>query len=120
MGSVEILKRVGERAYRLALPPSLARVHPVFHVSQLRRYVPDDSHVLEHGELEIAPNHTFKEESLHILGRQIKKLRRREILIIRIHWSRRSIEEATWEVESNIRETYPSLYPCLIAEFERR
>ena len=74
---------------------------------------------MDDGELEIAPDHTFREEPLHILGRQNKKLRRREILMIRIHWSRRSIEEVTWEVKSNIRETYPSLYPCLIAEFER-
>ena len=36
IGSFEILERVGERAYRLALPPSLEGVHSVFHVSQLR------------------------------------------------------------------------------------
>jgi len=39
IGSFEILERVGEVAYRLALPPSLEGVHNVFHVSQLRRYI---------------------------------------------------------------------------------
>ena len=39
IGPFEILERVGEVAYRLALPPSLDGVHEVFHVSQLRKYV---------------------------------------------------------------------------------
>ena len=51
IGPFEILERVGEVVYRLALPPSLDGVHEVFHVSQLRKYVRDDSHVLDHSEL---------------------------------------------------------------------
>ncbi|ROV57116.1 hypothetical protein EGO58_12620, partial [Limosilactobacillus reuteri] len=42
----EILTRVGSVAYMLALPPSLGNVHNVFHVSMLKRYVHDPSHVL--------------------------------------------------------------------------
>ena len=96
VGPFEILERVGERAYRLALPPSLAGVHPVFHVSQLRRYVPDPNHVLDHSELEVASDHTFVEEPRHILDRQVKKLRRREIPMFETCWARRTVEEATW------------------------
>ena len=40
-GPFELLERVGEVAYRLALPPALEGIHPVFHVSQLRLLVPD-------------------------------------------------------------------------------
>ena len=46
IGPFQILSRVGEVAYKLALPPSLSAVHPVFHVSMLRKYIPDESHVL--------------------------------------------------------------------------
>ena len=46
IGPFEILERVGNLAYRLALPPSLSRVHNVFHVSQLRKYVADTSHII--------------------------------------------------------------------------
>ena len=46
IGPFEILERIGAIAYRLALPPSLSGVHDVFHVSMLRRYVPDPTHVL--------------------------------------------------------------------------
>ena len=42
----EILERVGSVAYRLALPLELAKLHDVFHVSMLRRYRSDTSHIL--------------------------------------------------------------------------
>ena len=53
IGPFEILQRVGECAYRLALPPALSGVHDVFHVSMLRKYIPDPSHVLDYSQLEL-------------------------------------------------------------------
>ena len=47
IGPFEIKSRVGEVAYRLVLPPELSRIHPVFHVSMLRKYIPYPSHVLQ-------------------------------------------------------------------------
>jgi len=72
IGPFEILERVGEVAYRLALPSSLDGVHEVFHVSQLRKYVRDDSHVLDHSELELRPNMTYTERPMAILDRTTK------------------------------------------------
>ena len=46
IGPYEILERIGPVAYRLALPPELAKIHNVFHVSMLRRYHYDESHIL--------------------------------------------------------------------------
>ena len=46
IGPFEILDRVGIFAYRLVLPPNLSQVHLVFHVSMLRKYISDPSHVL--------------------------------------------------------------------------
>ena len=43
----EILERIGTVAYRLVLPPSMLGVHEVFHVSMLRKYTPDPSHVVD-------------------------------------------------------------------------
>ncbi|XP_074288838.1 uncharacterized protein LOC141613989 [Silene latifolia] len=53
IGPYEILDRVGELAYRLALPPDLDRFHNVFHVSQLRKFVSVPSHVLEVENIEL-------------------------------------------------------------------
>ena len=47
IGPFVIRSRVGEVAYRLILPHELSRIHPVFHVSMLRKYIPDPSHVLQ-------------------------------------------------------------------------
>ena len=47
----KILDRIGPVAYRLALPPVLERMHNVFHVSQLRKYIPDPDHIISYGPL---------------------------------------------------------------------
>ena len=47
VGPFEILERIGKVAYRLALPPNFPNVHLVFHVSILRKYLPDPSHVIQ-------------------------------------------------------------------------
>ena len=60
IGPFEILKRVGIVAYRLALPPSLSGVHEVSHVSMLRKYTPDPTHVVNWGEITIDTNKTFE------------------------------------------------------------
>lgn len=62
IGLFEILRRVGEIAYELALPPRLSVVHPVFHVSMLRKYIPDESHVIFYDGVELDPNLTYEEE----------------------------------------------------------
>ena len=57
----ETLKRVGTIAYRLALQPNLSGVHAVFHVSMLRNYTPNPTHVVDWGELVIDVDGTFEE-----------------------------------------------------------
>ena len=59
--------RVGEVAYRLILPPELAGVHRVFHVSMLRKYISDPSHVLYHEPLDVQPDVTFVERPKKII-----------------------------------------------------
>ncbi|TYK23807.1 pol protein [Cucumis melo var. makuwa] len=79
VGSFEILERIGPVAYRLALPPSLSVVHDVFHVSILRKYVPDPSHVVDYEPLEIDENLSYTEQPIEVLVREVKMLRNREI-----------------------------------------
>ena len=72
VGSFEIRSRVKDLAYRLILPPDLAAVHDVFHMSMLRRYVPDLSHVIEYEPLEIRTDATYDEKPLCVID--IKEL----------------------------------------------
>ena len=61
VGPYEILERVGSIAYQLTLPPALSRLHNVFQVSMLRRYVPDPSHILSYEPLQVKENLSYEE-----------------------------------------------------------
>ena len=63
----EVLERVGAVAYWLALPPSLSGVHAIFHVSMLRKYTPDPTHVVDWGELIVDADETFEEGPVRII-----------------------------------------------------
>ncbi|XP_074315337.1 uncharacterized protein LOC141651528 [Silene latifolia] len=95
IGPYEILDRVGEVAYRLGLPPALARVHNVFHVSQLRKYVTDLSHILEPEVIEMDESLSYVEVPKEILDRKLRKTRNGEIVLVKVLWSNHNVEEAT-------------------------
>ena len=68
-GPFEIRSRVGEVAYRLVLPPKLLRIHPVFHVSMMRKYITDPSHVLQPQTVELSEDLTYEEFPVAIVDR---------------------------------------------------
>ncbi|XP_070054549.1 uncharacterized protein [Nicotiana tomentosiformis] len=110
IGSFEILERVGEVAYRLALPPSLAGVHPLFHIFMLRNYHEYMSHVLDFSTVQLDENLTYEEEPVAILNRQVRKLRSRSFPSVKVQWRGQLIKEATWESDFDIRNRYPHLF----------
>ena len=111
VGPFEILERVGEVAYRLALPPSLASIHNVFHVSMLRKYLADPSHVIDWNDLNVDEDATFEEGPVEITDRKEKILRGKAIPLVKVLWRHRGIEESTWEREDTMRANYPQLFP---------
>ncbi|TYK04267.1 DNA/RNA polymerases superfamily protein [Cucumis melo var. makuwa] len=103
-------KRIGPMAYRLALPPPLFTVHDVFHVSMLRKYVTDPSHVVDYEPLEIDENLSYAEKPVEILARKVKMLRNRGIQLVKVLWRNHKVEEATWKREDDMRSRYPELF----------
>ncbi|KAA3473426.1 DNA/RNA polymerases superfamily protein [Gossypium australe] len=83
IGPYRVLNRVGPVAYQLELPPKLNWIHDVFHVSMLRRYHSDPSHVVPVEEIEVRPDLTFEEEPVHILDRDVKVLRRKSVPLVK-------------------------------------
>ena len=61
IGPYKIIAIVGSVAYRLDLPLELSKVHNVFHVSMLRKYIPDPSHVLKEQSVQLKENLTYEE-----------------------------------------------------------
>ena len=110
IGPFEILERVSTVAYRLALPPSMASVNKVFHVSMLRKYTPDLAHVVDWGHIEVDTDGTFEEGPVCILDSLDQVLRRKTMKIVRVLWRHYGVEESTWEREDTMWTTYPFLF----------
>ena len=110
IGPFEILERIGQVAYRLALSPSLSGVHNVFHVSMLRKYVSNVTHVLRHEDLELQADLAYEELPVQVLDRKDKVLRNKTIPLVKVLWRNSKVEEATWELETAMRDQYPELF----------
>ena len=110
VGPFEIVDRVGDVAYRLELPPNFANVHPVFHISMLRKYVSDPSHVLQAQEVEVSEDLSYEERPVAIVDTQVRQLRSKVIPMVKVLWQNHSTEECTWESEQEMRRSYPYLF----------
>ncbi|XP_020113082.1 uncharacterized protein LOC109727380 [Ananas comosus] len=109
VGPFEALERVGAVAYRVELPPRLVGVHNVFHMSNLRKYIRNSSHILEYEPVELLEDMTYEEYPVCIHAREEKKLRNRTISYVKVQWCNHVRCEATWELDEAMRKTYPHL-----------
>jgi hypothetical protein len=89
----------------------MADIHPVFHVSQLRRClrVPERERVSEE-EITLQTDLRYKEVPVKILDTVTKRTRNSEVRICRFQWSRHGVEEATWEREDALKKEFPHLF----------
>ncbi|XP_069150299.1 uncharacterized protein [Solanum lycopersicum] len=113
VGPYEILQHMGEVAYELALPTELASVHPVFHVSMLKKFLGDPTSILPVDGLGVDEDLSYEEVTVEILGRQIKWLRNKEIVTVKVLWRNHLVDCATWEDEEDMRSRYPYLFISL-------
>ncbi|WVZ51283.1 hypothetical protein U9M48_002439, partial [Paspalum notatum var. saurae] len=110
VGPLKILARVGAVAYRLDMPSSLSSIHPVFHVSQLRKCIRVPTEVTNLEEIDLHPNLAYQEHPIRILDQAERKTRNKTTKFVKVQWSRHSEREATWEKEDRIQQAYPNLF----------
>ena len=110
IGPFEILERTRKVAYRLALPTRMSGVHNVFHISMLKKCVRDPTHEIDFKDIEVNDNATYFEGPVRILDHGIKKLRNKEIPLVKVQWRHHDEGEASWELESEMRKKYPTLF----------
>ena len=106
----EVLEKVGALAYRVALPPKLGKIHNVFHVSSLRKYVSNASHMVEIEPIQLNENLAYEEYPIRIVDTMDKILRRAIVKLVKVQWSNYEEREATWELESELKEKYLNLF----------
>ncbi|XP_020204435.1 uncharacterized protein LOC109789812 [Cajanus cajan] len=109
IGPYQILKRIGPVAYQIALPPFLSNLHDVFHVSQLRKYFHDLSHVLESEAVQVKENITFEKQTVSVADKKVKQLRGKSINLVKVIWDEVT-NEATSELEDRMKDHYPYLF----------
>ncbi|GJU70272.1 hypothetical protein Tco_1256531 [Tanacetum coccineum] len=110
VGSFEIVECVGPVAYRLKLPQELSCVHDTFHVSNLKKCLADPNVQVPLDEIEIDENLRFVEEPIEIVERDVKKLKRRRIPLVKVRWNSRQGAKYTWEHEDQFRKKYLHLF----------
>nr|GEZ41179.1 reverse transcriptase domain-containing protein [Tanacetum cinerariifolium] len=99
-----------EVSYKLELPQELSKVHYTFHVSNLKKCYADEPLVMPLEGIHIDNRVQFVEEPVEIMEREIKRLKRSRIPLVKVRWNFRRCLEFTWEREDSFRKKYPHLF----------
>ncbi|GKE60983.1 hypothetical protein Tco_1511350 [Tanacetum coccineum] len=112
VGPFKVLAKVGDVAYTMELPQELSRVHHTFHVSNLKKCYADESLAmpLEGVYIHVDDKLQFVEELVEIMEREIKRLKRSWIPLVKVRWNSRRGPEFTREHEDSFKKKYPQLF----------
>ena len=93
----------------LELPAKLA-VHPVFHISLLKKCVGDPASIVPLGSVVVKDSLSYEDVPVEILERQVRRLRNKEVTLVKVLWRSQSVEGATWEAEEAMKAKYPHFF----------
>ncbi|GJT87418.1 putative reverse transcriptase domain-containing protein [Tanacetum coccineum] len=110
VGPFKVIEKVGEVAYKLELPEELSRVHNTFHVSNLKKCYADEPLAVPLDGLHFDDKLQFVEEPVEIVDREVKRLKRSRIPLVKVRWNSKRGPEFTWEREDQFRKRYPHLF----------
>jgi hypothetical protein len=82
----------------------------VFHMSLLKKYVPDSNHIIDWTVIQVEHKGDFRVEPIHILDWKVKVLRKKSIGMVKVQWTCYNLEYATWENEETMWEEYPQIF----------
>jgi hypothetical protein len=102
-----ILEKCGSVAYKLVLPPSLAGVHDIFHMSQLKKCLKAPVDIMLPVVTPLEADLSYPEHSIKVLDQKDRVTRCKTIKFFKIQWSNHSEEEATWEGEAFLCSHHP-------------
>nr|GEW70936.1 hypothetical protein [Tanacetum cinerariifolium] len=106
----QVRDKVGAVAYRLELSKQLSRVHSTFHVSNLKKYLFDQTLAIPLDEIQIDDKLHFIEELVEVMDREVKCPKQSRIPIVKVFRNSRRGHEFTWERKDQFREKYPHLF----------
>ncbi|GJS45255.1 putative reverse transcriptase domain-containing protein [Tanacetum coccineum] len=110
VGPFKLLEKVGSVAYKLELPQELSRVPNTFHVSNVKKCYADEPLAVSLDGLHFDDKLQFVEEPVEIMDREVKRLKRSRIPLVKVRWNSKRGLEFTWEREDQFRKKYPHLF----------
>ena len=110
VGPYKILKRIGKVTYGLELPAKLAVVHPVFHISLLKKCVGDPPSIVPLDSVAVKDSLSNENLPIKILDRHVRRLRNKEVASVKVLWRSQPVEGAIWEEEASMKAKYPHLF----------
>ncbi|GJQ97672.1 putative reverse transcriptase domain-containing protein [Tanacetum coccineum] len=106
----DLKQKVGEVAYKLELPEELSKVHNTFHVSNLKKCYANEPLAVPLDGLHFDDKLQFVEEPVEIMDREVKRLKRSRIPLIKVRWNSKRGPEFTWEREDQFKKKYLHLF----------
>ncbi|GJR36458.1 putative reverse transcriptase domain-containing protein [Tanacetum coccineum] len=110
IGPFKIIAKVGTVAYRLELTEQLSRVYSTFHISKLKKCMADEPLAIPLDEIQVNDKQHFIEEPVEIMDREVKRLKKSRIPIVKVRWNSKRGPEFTWEREDQMQKKYPHLF----------
>ncbi|XP_021764228.1 uncharacterized protein LOC110728866 [Chenopodium quinoa] len=83
-------------------PMEFEKMHDVFHISQLKKYVLNSKHMLQPESIQLDETLTNEERPMKVLDHKVRSTRNKDVKIVKVLWSNQEYEEATWEVEDDM------------------
>ncbi|WMV50016.1 hypothetical protein MTR67_043401 [Solanum verrucosum] len=115
----DVQSQICKVAYELEFPEDLEVVHPVFHISLLKKCVGDPASVVPLESVVVKYRLCYEDVPVEILDSQVRRLRNKEVASVKVWWRSQSIEGAIWEVEAAMKAKYPHLFPSIPLQLER-
>jgi hypothetical protein len=107
IGPFEILEACGPVACHLQLPPQLAAIHNIFHVSQLKKCIKIPTEVIDFQTIKIESDLSYTEHPIKILDTKERSTRRKIVRMFKIQWNHHTEEEVIWKTESYLQHNFP-------------
>ncbi|GJV96296.1 putative reverse transcriptase domain-containing protein [Tanacetum coccineum] len=106
----KVLEKVLRVAYKLDLPEELSRFHNTFHVSNLKKCYANEPLAVPLDGLHFDDKLQFIKEPIEIMDREVKRLKRSRIPLVKVRWNSKRGPEFTWERKDQFKKKYPHLF----------
>ncbi|TMX05443.1 hypothetical protein EJD97_021243 [Solanum chilense] len=108
MNGVSRFGKKGELGPRYVGPYEI--LQKVFHVSMFKKCIGNPESILPIEGLVVKDNLSYEEVPIEILDRQVKKLRSKGVVSVKVLWKNQLVEGATWEAEADMKSRYPHIF----------